>query len=64
MFLKLKLRSTAETILVNADQIKYLYPERAEITLIYLVGESKQCVEVRESPDTIWKMMAKTGDQK
>ena len=64
MFLKLKLSSTAETVLINADQIKYLYPERSELTVICLVGESKQCVDVLESPDTIWKMMTKTGDQK
>lgn len=62
MFLKLKLRSTGETVLINADQIKYLFPERSELTIVYLVGESKQCVEVREAPDVIWKMLA--GGQK
>jgi hypothetical protein len=58
MFLKLKLRSTGEAIVVNADQIKYLYPEHEDLTLVYLVGDTKFCVEVRESPETIWKMLA------
>jgi len=59
MFLKLRLRSTGEAVVINADQIKYLFPEREELTMVYLVGDTKFCVEVRESPEAIWKMLAK-----
>jgi hypothetical protein len=58
MFIRLKLHSTSEAIVINADQIKYLYPERDNLTMVYLVGDTKFCVEVRESPETIWKMLA------
>lgn len=56
MFLKLKLQSTGEEVIVNADQIKYLFPVSGA-TVIYLIGESKQCVEVREAPYSIWKQL-------
>ena len=59
MFLKLHLRSTNETVVVNADQIKYMFPECEDLTMVYLVGDTKFCIEVREHPDAIWKMLQK-----
>lgn len=58
MFLKLRLRSTGEDVIINAGQIKYVFPQDRGVTMVYLVGESKQCVEVRETPIAIWKMLA------
>ena len=57
MFLKLRLRSTGEDVVVNMNQVRYLYPEQGGVTTIKLSGEHDRYLEVKETPAASWKMI-------